>query len=103
MITISILRPNHGMQLLTVDPKNLLVGYLIFPDNKPKEDSAFPREGVTITSKRQGHLVVAHQHMEKWILSGFSSAAVDLSSFADNWKGCCVMFFSEDCIRDAHD
>ncbi len=102
MITITIMRPNHGIQLLTVDPMHL-VGYSIFPDNKPRDGSDFPHEGITITRKHQGHLVIAHRHMEKWVLSGFSSAAVDLSSFSDNWKGCCVMFLSEDFIKNTCD
>lgn len=99
-VTISIVRPNHGIQLITAEPAHLS-GYVIYPDNKEKMDSAFPRDGVTITRKHQGHIVVAHKHMEKWVLSGFNCATVDLSSFSNQWKGCCLMIFSEENIRSS--
>ena len=64
----------------------------IFPDNMGREDSLFPSEGVTITSKEQGHLVVAYQHYEKWILAGFSRETVELGTFSEHWKGCSITF-----------
>ena len=94
MVTISVMRPNHGIQLLTIELAHLR-GLKIFPDNKTREESAFPRDGVTITGKSQGHLVIAQQHTEKWVLAGFSCAIVDLSSFSDQWKGCSVIVFSD--------
>jgi hypothetical protein len=95
-VTISVVRPKHGISLFTCKMKQLMQFPVlkIFPDNKNKEESSFPGEGVTITSKPQGHLVIAYQHHEKWILSGFSSATVDIGSFSEHWSGCRIMVFS---------
>ena len=94
MVTITILRPNHGLQLLTMDLTHLR-GFRIYPDNKTREESVFPADAVTITGKSQGHLIIAQQHTEKWVLTGFSCATVDLSSFSDHWKGCSLIVFSD--------
>lgn len=45
---------------------------------------------VTVTRKPQGHLVIAHQHLEKWVLHGFQCRSVDLGSFSHEWSGCVV-------------
>jgi hypothetical protein len=94
-ITIGITRPHHGLQLITMQMAELehFPALKIFPDHNNQDMSIFPREGITIISKPQGHLVVAHQHLEKWILAGYSCEIVDLESFSEHWKGCSIVFF----------
>jgi hypothetical protein len=94
-ITIGITRPHYGVQLITTRMTQLsgFRALKIFPDNKDQDESLFPIEGVTITSKPQGHLIVAYQHLERWVLSGFSCEVIDLSSFSEHWKGCNIVLF----------
>ena len=94
-VTIGITRPQHGVQLITarMDQINEFRALRIFPDNKHEGESRFPFEGVTITSKPQGHLVIAYQHLERWIFSGFSCEIVDLSPFSEHWNGCNIVLF----------
>ena len=97
-ITISIIGSEYGVRLITCKTENLMAypAMTIFPDNKERTQSLFPSEGVTITIKPQGHLVVAHQHIEKWILEGFSCEKVDLGSFSENWKGCSMILLKDE-------
>ena len=67
--------------------------FKIFPDKENQEKSEFPRDGVSIISKPQGHLLVAHQHREKWILAGFVYEVINLDEFSRNWKGCSIVLF----------
>ena len=99
-ITIGILRPQHGIQLMTMQMSQLrsFPALKVFPDNKRQDESVFPVEGVTITSKAQGHLVIAHQHLERWVLSGFTCETVDLSAFSEHWKGCSIVLFDNTCM-----
>ena len=99
-ITIGILRPQHGIQLITTRMSQLrsFPALKVFPDNKRQDESVFPVEGVTITSKAQGHLVIAHQHLERWVLSGFTCESVDLSAFSEHWKGCSIVLFDNTCM-----
>jgi hypothetical protein len=83
---VVVTRPAHGEQKITLGFAQLR----IFPDNKPQEESAFKQDGVTLTGKPQGHLVVARQHMEKWALAGKSDTRINLSPFADSWIGCSI-------------
>jgi hypothetical protein len=91
-ITISVVRPEHGVSIFTCDMENIQTSdaLRLFPDNKEQRETSFPGEGITIISKPQGHIVIAYQHLEKWILAGFSHERVDLSFFSDHWKGCSV-------------
>ena len=96
-VTIRVFRPMYGVDITSCSLEYLEAFPVmkIFPDNMGRADSSFPGEGVTITSTKQGHLVVAYQHIyEKWILSGgsSSSAVVDLGTFSEYWKGCSVTF-----------
>ena len=94
-VTIGIMRPKHGVQLITTQMTQLrgFRALKVFPDNNYQEESDFPVEGVTITSKPQGHLVIAYQHLERWVLSGFSCEIVDLSPFSEHWRGCSIVLF----------
>ena len=95
-ITISVMRPEHGMQLMSIKKRKLqqFPVMKIFPDNKLPHESAFPADGVSIISKPQGHLVIAHQHHEKWVLSDFTCEIVDLDTFSQHWKGCRIVVFN---------
>jgi hypothetical protein len=98
-ITIGVLRPQHGIQLITMRMSQLRSyppALKVFPDNRRQDESVFPAEGVTITSKPQGHLVIAYQHMERWVLAGFACEPVDLSAFSEHWKGCTILLFDAD-------
>ena len=102
MITVTIIRPNVGMQIIAMNATNLS-SHEIFPDNQPFHSSEFPEERITITRKHQGHIVIGQRHKEKWVLDGFSCDMVDLSSFSEHWSGCLAMFFSDDYIRNSQD
>ncbi len=99
MITISVVRPEHGVSLSIFRLGDLqrFPSIKIFPDNKGPAESSFPMEWVSITSKPQGHVVIAHQHLERWILSGFSCENIDLGAFSEHWKGCSMTLMVEDC------
>ncbi len=92
-IAISIIRPKYGVTLLScrLDQLQDFPCLKIFPDNKGPGDSSFPMEGVSITSKPQGHMVIAYQHLEKWLLCGFACETVELGSFSEHWKGCRII------------
>jgi hypothetical protein len=94
-ITIGVTRPLYGLELMTLqlDTLKSFPVFKIFPDKQDHEKSKFPRDGVTIISKPQGHLLVAHQHREKWILAGFVCEVVDLGGYSENWNGCSIVFF----------
>lgn len=96
-VTIGIIRPQHGIQLITarMDQLNEFRALRIFPDNKHQDESHFPVEAITITSKPQGHLVIAYKHLERWVLSGFSCEIVDLSPFSEHWNGCNIVVFNK--------
>ena len=98
-ITIGILRPQHGIQLITtrISQLHTFPVLKVFPDNRHQDESVFPAEGVTITSKPQGHLVIAYQHMERWVLAGFTCETVDLGAFSEHWKGCTILLFDNAC------
>jgi hypothetical protein len=91
-ITISVVRPEHGVSIFTCDMDNIRTSdsLRLFPDNKEQRKTSFPGEGISIISKPQGHVVIAYQHLEKWILAGFSHEKVDLSFFSEHWKGCSI-------------
>lgn len=94
-ITIGIMRPQHGMQLITTEIEALQQYPVLkfFPDNKHQNESDFPAEGVSIISKPQGHLIVAYKHHEKLVFSDFTHAVVDLDAFSEHWKGCRIVVF----------
>ena len=95
MITITVSRPMHQVNVTSCSMEKLEAFPVmnIFPDNVGREDSSFPEEGITIISKKQGHLVVAYRHIyEKWILSEFSRETLELGTFSECWKGCSIEF-----------
>ena len=94
-ITIGVTRPQYGLEMMTVQLAKLdrFPVFKIFPDKENQEKSEFPRDGVSIISKPQGHLLVAHQHREKWILAGFVCEVINLDEFSRNWKGCSIVLF----------
>lgn len=96
-ITITVFRPSYGVSILscTSDDLRKFPSLKIFPDNKGPSESSFPGDSVSITIKPQGHIVVARQHMEKWVLSGASNETVDLGSFSNHWKGCFLILTSD--------
>lgn len=102
MITITIIRPNIGMQILHMNSTDLS-SHEILPDNQPFHSSDFPTERITITRKQQGHIVIGQRHHEKWVLEGFSCVLVDLNSFSEHWNGCVAMLFSDEYIRNTQD
>ena len=91
-ITISVMRPEYGVSILTCDLANIRTANALrlYPDNKEQMKTSFPGEGISVISKPQGHVVIAYQHLEKWILAGFSHEKVDLSFFSEHWKGCSI-------------
>ncbi len=98
--TITVVSPTFGIQILTVDPSDMN-SYDIFPDNKTLHCSDFIQEKITITFKRQGHVVLGQRHKEKWVLAGYSCATVDLSSFSEHWNGCSAIFFNADYMQSS--
>ena len=95
-ITMGIVRPLHGIQMISYKLKRLqnFPVMKIFPDNKLQHESAFPAEGLSIISKPQGHIIIAHEHHEKWVLSDFTCEVVDLDVFSEHWKGCRIVVFN---------
>ena len=93
---MGIVRPLHGIQMISIEVKRLqqFPVIKIFPDNKLQNESAFPTEGLSIISKPQGHVIIAHEHHEKWVLSDFTCEVVDLDVFSKNWKGCRIVVFN---------
>jgi hypothetical protein len=93
-LLLSVIRP-HCAEVSVIVACNLkqLEGFpvlKIFPDNVEKESTAFPSEGISITSTKKGHLIIALEHREKVMLSGFSHETLDLSSFSEHWKECSI-------------
>ena len=95
-ITISVVRPKYGVSIFTFELEHIqrFRALRIFPDNKEQQDTLYPGEGITINSKPQGHVVIAYQHLEKWVLAGFSCENVDLGFFSEHWKGCNIMLLN---------
>lgn len=92
-----ITHPNHEARHFTCSLARLreFPSFKIFPDNKGHKESCFPKEGLSITRKPQGHMVIAYQHMEKWILSGSCCKTVDLGAFTEHWKGFSIRLVSD--------
>lgn len=82
MIIACIVRPNQQSELSILGESTLKI--YRYQNEHAEIDK------VTITRKPQGHLVVAHQHLEKWVLHGFQCQYVDLSSFSHKWSGCFI-------------
>jgi hypothetical protein len=99
MITISIFRPNHGIEIFSMDDLAWSKHNIrIYADAaKDQDDSDFPYTGITIMRKHPGHFVVAQNDKERWVLKGFTTHIIDLGVFSPEWAGCNVMLITETC------
>ena len=99
MITISILRPDHGIEIFSMDEFAWSTHKTIhiYPDGvkKDQNESDFPYTAITIMRKHPGHFVIAQNDRERWVLKGFTTDIIDLGVFSPEWHGCNAVFLME--------
>ena len=97
MITISIFRPIHGIEIFSMEELAWSKHTIrIYADAaKDQFESDFPYAGITIMRKHPGHFVIAQNDKERWVMNGFTTHIIDLGVFSPEWTGCNAMLITE--------